>query len=1043
MALADFAVELESDPVVFELENEGGSDQGDAVLKIWGVTGRVKELQVQAAPVADAGAFHFAVAAVKIVDRSDDPDVPVWAHIPVTCTGGAEGQEAASTLEVTVSFAGGPPMVHRVGLLASVNHVLPLWQVLREEYAALKPGWAAELASDPVLADPQKSPGEKLAALFSLVHRRAGDGDGLTGLSVSGGGIRSATFNLGVLQGLARIGILEKFDYLSSVSGGGYIASWLSGWIYRAGGLAAVLPELRSAQRNPDQPEGETITHLRQYSNYLTPKLGFLSGDTWTAVAIVVRNLLLNQLVLLPVLAAALALPLLAVSRTLWIQQLIPGPDFLFWAAILLAGVALFFMSLLRASAQPSHKPGETPRPAPPFLKLGLLPLLAAIPLILLAIFEYGQRRPGHLLYTPEVIVRCLIWTIVVPMIAMAASVPAQRRMFGRHMSSLKVDLVALFFSGAVEAAIYIGILKGWMPWLLDAPHQLYEILGPGLVLGPMLLGKTLFIAFSSIIEGRPFYPSELGDADREWWARWSGWGLLSGLLWMFAGALVFLGPLLLQTVAAKVAAAVAAGGLGGLVSLIGKGVGTPSRNQNGGGKTESPWRGVVLALAAPLFCLALLLLVSVGTQALFRVLPIAWTGSVGASPQPFSGFTVFILAAVAVLFAFGVLMGRFVNVNRFSLQAIYRNRLVRAYLGASNKRRRPNLFTGFDLRDNLRLHALRDNRPLPLINMALNLVAGEDLAWQQRKAENFTATPLHCGSNRLGYRRSQIYGGQRGISLGTAVATSGAAANPNMGSNSSSAITFIMTLFNARLGIWLGNPGPLGRGTWTRSGPVNSASMILDEALGFTDARHPYVNLSDGGHFENLGLYEMVRRRCRFIVVGDAGSDPSYAYNDLGNAIRKIRIDFGISIDFADRINIFPKDLNKANPAARYCAVGHIHYRDVDGPEVQDGILIYVKPAICETESYDVYNYARSSLTFPHESTANQWFSESQFESYRALGREAILTMVRNGPHPYQTVALSFQQFQDDVEDYIRRGPVLKTATGAPGGTPEQSPKT
>ncbi|HSS76165.1 MAG TPA: hypothetical protein VLV54_05405, partial [Thermoanaerobaculia bacterium] len=577
--------------------------------------------------------------------------------------------------------------------------------------------------------------------------------------------------------------------------------------------------------------------------------------------------------------------------------------------------------------------------------------------------------------------------------------------------------------------AIYIGILKGWIPWLLDAPHQLFEILGPGLVLGPMLLGKTLFIAFSSVIEGRPFYPSELGDADREWWARWSGWGLLSALTWMFSGAFVFLGPLLLKTVAAKVAAAVTAGGLGGLVSLIGKSVGTPAANQAGGAKAESPWRGVVLALGAPLFCLATLLLVSVGTQALFRVLPKGWTGSVGEAPEPFRGYTIFVLAAVAVLFAFGVLMGKFVNVNRFSLQGTYRNRLVRAYLGASNKQRRPNLFTGFDIHDNLRLHALRGNRPLPLINMALNLVAGEDLAWQQRKAENFTATPLHCGSSRLGYRRTQGYGGQRGISLGTAVATSGAAANPNMGSNSSAAITFIMTLFNARLGIWLGNPGPLGRNTWTRGGPVNSASLILDEALGFTNASHPYVNLSDGGHFENLALYEMVRRRCRFIVVGDAGSDPSYAYNDLGNAIRKIRIDFGISIDFADRINIFPKDLKKTNPAARYCAVGRIRYRDADGPNVPDGILIYIKPAICETESYDVYNYARSSLTFPHESTANQWFSESQFESYRALGREAILTMVRNGPHPHQTVPLSFQQFQEDVEDYITNGPVVKTA--------------
>src|SRR5436305_4786604 len=301
----ELAVELESDPVVFELRKEGGSDQGDVVLKVLGATGRTQELRVQTGAVPDAGAFHFTVAPVEIVDRSDEPDVPVWVRIPVTCSGGAEGQEAASALEVTVSFAGGPATVHRVGLAASVNHALPLWQVLREEYEALKPGWRAELASDPVLADPQRSPGDKLVALFALVHRRAAAGDDLAGLSLSGGGIRSATFNLGVIQGLARIGVLEKFDYLSSVSGGGYISSWLSGWIYRAGGLDAVLPELRSAQHSPDQPEAEPVTHLRQYSNYLTPMLGFLSGANWTAVAAVVRHLLLNMLVLLPVLAAA------------------------------------------------------------------------------------------------------------------------------------------------------------------------------------------------------------------------------------------------------------------------------------------------------------------------------------------------------------------------------------------------------------------------------------------------------------------------------------------------------------------------------------------------------------------------------------------------------------------------------------------------------------------------------------------------------------------------------------------------------------------
>ena len=112
---------------------------------------------------------------------------------------------------------------------------------------------------------------------------------------------------------------------------------------------------------------------------------------------------------------------------------------------------------------------------------------------------------------------------------------------------------------------------------------------------------------------------------------------------------------------------------------------------------------------------------------------------------------------------------------------------------------------------------------------MTLNLVFGERLAWQQRRAAPFTASPLHCGSDILGYRPSGEYGGESGISLGTALAISGAAASPNMGYYSSPAITFIMTLFNARLGSWFGNPR---RKSWRDSGPHSAFDSIIREAL-------------------------------------------------------------------------------------------------------------------------------------------------------------------------------------------------------------------
>ncbi|MBV8202295.1 MAG: patatin-like phospholipase family protein [Acidobacteria bacterium] len=177
----------------------------------------------------------------------------------------------------------------------------------------------------------------------------------MTALCFSGGGIRSATFNLGVLQGLAKLGLLGRFDYLSSVSGGGFIAGWLARWIHAAGGGAAGLAAVEealaaAAPRNPECPEPQQVTHLRQYSNYLTPRLGVLSADTWTLVAIGVRNVLLNWLVLVPLLTAPLLVPLLAVAR--W--PAVPPGSWLRWlvAAYVLDGAGLYFVFRFRDSAR-------------------------------------------------------------------------------------------------------------------------------------------------------------------------------------------------------------------------------------------------------------------------------------------------------------------------------------------------------------------------------------------------------------------------------------------------------------------------------------------------------------------------------------------------------------------------------------------------------------------------------------------------------------------------------------------------------------------
>src|SRR5262249_33086044 len=136
----------------------------------------------------------------------------------------------------------------------------------------------------------------------------------------------------------------------------------------------------------------------------------------------------------------------------------------------------------------------------------------------------------------------------------------------------------------------------------------------------------------------------------------------------------------------------------------------------------------------------------------------------------------------------------------------------------------------------------------------------------------------------------------------------SGAAVSPNMGYYSSTFVTFLLTLFNLRMGWWLGNPGKAGQDTFNRAGPALAARPIIAETLGLTDDEHPYVYLSDGGHFENLALYEMVLRRCKLILVSDGGADETFGFEGLGNAVSKVRVDLGVPIEIKE-IFMLPRD--------------------------------------------------------------------------------------------------------------------------------------
>jgi len=393
---------------------------------------------------------------------------------------------------------------------------------------------------------------------------------------------------------------------------------------------------------------------------------------------------------------------------------------------------------------------------------------------------------------------------------------------------------------------------------------------------------------------------------------------------------------------------------------------------------------------------------------------------------------------------ALGLIFAWRVDINEFSMHPFYRNRLVRCYLGATNTSRQPHAFTGFDPNDDIGLAALRRRwrseqfeGPYPIFNATLNLTGSADLAFQKRRAVNFIFSPLFCGYERFrttdvlqrqvatvgaeqerfqepvrddehlhesAYRRSDYYAcGElknrpTGLRLGTVMAISGAAASPNMGYYSSKPMAFLMTLANVRLGWWLGNPRRNDR--WQRQGPMFGLKYLLAELLGDANDHRSHVYLSDGGHFENLGLYELVRRRCRFIWVCDGGRDPEYRCEDLSAAIEKCRVDFGTSIEI-DICNLKP--LPNPGHCKSHFAVGQIGYGNGNV-----GTLVYLKLSIVGDEPLDVGSYHQRNATFPHDTTADQWFDEDKFEAYRELGFQAAASAVISGlfhPRPTEEV--------------------------------------
>jgi hypothetical protein len=857
-------------------------------------------------------------------------------------------------------------------------------------------------------------------------------------LCLSGGGVRSAAFALGVIQRLAAQPVspkaatdeagssLQQFEYFSTVSGGGYIGSWLSAWLYHererrgGGGANQVVADLN--RRGIDHAESAALSNLRRDCHYLAPSLSAISPDLWSEIAAVSRNLCLNWLLLVP--PIILAVLVTKAASYVFVDALGMERQSPWFAAIMIAATIGFIAAL---SFSVANRPalGLINASQAQFLLCDMtIFLLSAALLVVVLGSPNGQGTLSGIVDTaggewlkriplPDaVLVRGALLGVAVYVLSWLAAPLWQRAVaqkprlapagwqklvdlggwcvagaaFGTMIAAGYLTAVALISLDPLpESRVAAVVCTCGLPWIVSA----------------RIIADVIFIAFARFTSG--------ADAGLEYQARSGGILTLAQLGWFTWFGVVLGAPLAEQRIENHLTAWVfAAGGVSGAFAVIS---GFHSR------LVEIASEVVELRHLLSLNTLAAM------TAAICGIALVAWLSIViewGFTLDPFEHETrhaswPLVLATGGVLAILIVAASLIIGINQYSLHGIYRNRLVRAFLGASrdDKERHAseNRFTDFDSLDSPSLQELwlddvnprGDNwRPLHVINCAANLVSSKHLAWQERTAAPFTFSPLHCGSASAifssgAYRRTRAsadqpkpYGGRTGLTLGTAMAISGAARGPDIGYNKSPGVAFLMTLFNVRLGWWLANPRSESR-YWLSSPPVALRPYFM-EMFGLTSENERWIYVSDGGHFDNLGIYEMVRRRCRVIVVSDAGHDPDYTFEDLGNALRKVWIDLGVRIEMCglDRL----RDGFAQRPAAAapqpYWAVGRIRYKAADGAG-EDGLLLYFKSGLHGTEPVDVQSYAASHPAFPHETTANQFFAETQFESYRALGFEIV----------------------------------------------------
>lgn len=809
-----------------------------------------------------------------------------------------------------------------------------------------------------------------------------------TGIALSGGGIRSAIVGIGALQALAALDLLKHFDIVSGVSGGGYAASALQWWWSerrrneQVGGPApqddifgtgpAEFP-YGTCHPNPQKTDvgqettlqGKVLEFLRWHGSYLTPGDGI---SVASGIAVVLRTLFLNLVVWVPLLVFAFILINWAGYLTCpFVSGLLPplGNVIPLMKCVrptlsLNESGQLIADFLNTAQAVLPHDKGHDQDHYYPagrdtdFFDLGLP-------------FDYA-------IYFSYSIVALFL------LLAIAMALLSRRSYDAPARPTVWVWVVKLV------AAVLFSVIFGLL-WVF-CWHRGSFPFSTLLVLFSLLFAAIAYLIWT-IIEAAAFFDGlqqvavNAAYIFRRWFEIWAG-RMLVPTIALFAFGSVPILPYYLHSHGTIKASAVLTSvtAISGLGSSI---YGHYAVVQN---IIPGVVGRMVSAAAAGIF--------------IYLLFVLAYFVSVNFLVHLSN---LLVLIAIAGFIALSIAMCAFVNINNISLHRFYRDRLMEAFMPdkGSVTSERANYARGADRVVLSDLAIRSDGSPMvPYLILSANAILVNDTTrkFSSRGGDNFMLSSLFVGSEATGWERTEAYERIHGpLTLASAAATSGAAVSARAayvgeGFTRGHLVSVVMTLLNMRLGMWVANPDRSRKKVPGYLNPVLTYGLFGRIIGRGYRADSSFIELSDGGHFENLGLYELARRKTEVILVIDAEEDENLSFPAFVAAIARIRTDFKAVIEFeADKGPEylspgqklkFPHDAPSAKQPYFAC---RIRYKG--GPA---GVIVYLKAALIKELSMTTLAYRSENEDFPNQSTLNQFFAPPQFEAYRELGFQSVM---------------------------------------------------